>query len=209
MKNKFYVYAYLRTDGTPYYIGKGYGDRAYQDHITHRPPNDRSRIVFLETNLTNLGSLALERRMIRWYGRKDTVYTDRPAGILRNQTDGGDGTNGYRYTEDQREGKKTYYLENYGVEHNSQVPEGVEKRQNTQVKRYGVSHYSQTEEHRILITDTNLERGARQIVSDTIKIARECEVRSPPGVNFRSDEYLTRWIQGLATDCSFRNKESV
>lgn len=84
---KFYVYAYLREDRSPYYIGKGQNNRAYVSAVGHRPPSDKTRIVFLETQLSEVGSLALERRYIAWYGRKDLG-----TGILRNKTDGGEGT---------------------------------------------------------------------------------------------------------------------
>lgn len=81
----YYVYAYLRSDGTPYYIGKGCNERAYGKHRIS-VPKDKSKIVFLETNLSNVGACALERRYITWYGRKDL-----DTGILRNMTAGGDG----------------------------------------------------------------------------------------------------------------------
>jgi hypothetical protein len=83
----YYVYAYInKKTGLPYYIGKGKGDR-YKGKHNVTIPKDKTKIVFLETNLSNIGACALERRYIRWYGRK-TIDEN---GILYNIAEGGDG----------------------------------------------------------------------------------------------------------------------
>ena len=94
----YYVYAYIRSKdstiakaGTPYYIGKGKGRRMYHKHNVHLP-KDNHYIIILESNLSNIGALALERRYVQWYGR-----VDNNTGILRNLTDGGEGSSGRKY----------------------------------------------------------------------------------------------------------------
>lgn len=81
----YYVYKYLRKDGTPYYIGKGRGRRYLGKHSVAVPPIER--IEFIETNMTEADAFALESKLILEYGRKDLG-----TGPLRNLTSGGEGS---------------------------------------------------------------------------------------------------------------------
>ena len=90
---RFYVYAFLREDRTPYYIGKGTGNRAWDKRRRISPPTDSSRILILTNSLTEIEAFDEEIRLIQFHGRKDLG-----TGILRNLTDGGEGTSGYKHT---------------------------------------------------------------------------------------------------------------
>jgi hypothetical protein len=138
----FYVYAYLRkSDFTPYYIGKGKNKRAYDKTHMVVVPNDKSRIVFLETNLTEIGALALERRYIKWYGRKDLG-----TGILRNLTDGGEGTAG-RVVSSESKRKQVTTRRNNG---NYVITDAVRNKISATLTGFNKG-VSKTEEHKIHI----------------------------------------------------------
>jgi len=95
--NDYYTYAYLREDKTPYYIGKGRGNRAYDKKRTIKAPTDKSRILFLKKNLTEAEAFKHEVYMIFVLGRKDLG-----TGILRNRTNGGEGASGAVHSEEQK-----------------------------------------------------------------------------------------------------------
>jgi hypothetical protein len=109
----YYTYAYLREDKTPYYVGKGTGDRIYSTNRRNNPPKDKSRIIFLKQNLTEAEAFRHEIYMIAVFGRKDLG-----TGILRNLTNGGDGTSGVVKSEKTRkklsEANKGKNNPNYG-----------------------------------------------------------------------------------------------
>lgn len=96
-RRDFYVYAFLRSKASsngpkcsPYYVGKGNGFRAFRRNRTGaKAPADRSFVVFIQEGLTEKEALDLECYCIALYGRLDIG-----TGILRNLTDGGEGTSG-------------------------------------------------------------------------------------------------------------------
>jgi len=99
VNNEFYTYAYLRSDGTPYYIGKGKGNRCYKDGNRNcSTPTDKSRILFLKRDLTEAEAFRHEIYMIAVYGKKCDG-----TGILQNLNNGGEGQSGFVFSEESRE----------------------------------------------------------------------------------------------------------
>ena len=91
----YYTYAYLREDGTPYYIGKGKEYRMLDDRgKSCYKPTDRNRIIILKHFDSEFDAFKHEIYMISVFGRKDLG-----TGILRNRTNGGDGHNPVRTDE--------------------------------------------------------------------------------------------------------------
>jgi len=131
MKNDFYTYAYLRENGTPYYIGKGRGRRAFNPYgrNVHTPPVDR--ILFLKKNLTEEEAFKHEIYMIALYGRK--MFE---GGILYNHSEGGLGTGGMKGKNQSESAKRKISAGNKGKtkgipkseEHRKKISEALKGR---------------------------------------------------------------------------------
>ncbi len=80
----YYVYVYLREDGTPYYVGKGKDNRWKQkSHSVEVPLIER--VIFHLKNIDEETALNEEIKLISQWGRLNNG-----TGILENKTDGGD-----------------------------------------------------------------------------------------------------------------------
>ena len=133
---RFYVYAFLREDGTPYYIGKGQGSRAWGKRRTISPPTDTSRISILFEALTESEAFSEEIRLIAFYGRKDLG-----TGILRNLTDGGEGPSGCKRSQKTRAKMSGENHHMYGKKH---TPETRAKMSGENHHMYGKKHTPET-----------------------------------------------------------------
>ena len=80
----FYTYLWLREDGTPYYVGKGSGNRAFVQRRHSFPMPSLDRILVQEFPDEN-SAFAAEVFLIAFYGREDSGK-----GCLLNLTDGGE-----------------------------------------------------------------------------------------------------------------------
>jgi hypothetical protein len=86
--------------GTPYYVGKGKGIRAFTKHSGHiQPPIDKSRIIVMFRD-SEQEAYDTEKELINNWGRIDIG-----TGCLRNLTDGGEGNItrgflGHKHTEE-------------------------------------------------------------------------------------------------------------
>lgn len=140
---EYYVYTYLRDAGSPYYMGKGKGNRAYTKGKGEiGKPIDQTNIVISEQGLTEVDALTLEKQMISQYGRKDNN-----TGILRNKTDGGEGPGGIKQSPEviaQR--VKSSKGKAMGMTGKKHRPESNEKRRTSMLGKNTGPH---TIEHRI------------------------------------------------------------
>ena len=132
--NIYYVYQYLRENGTPYYIGKGSNYRAYSTCRVIPKPKDKNRIQIVAYSLSEAESLLLETKLIAMYGRVDLG-----TGILHNKTDGGDGAHNVANKIAWNKGKKQSAEHNLkislahkgrkrSVEHQEKINQSLKKR---------------------------------------------------------------------------------
>lgn len=99
----FYVYAHKRADdGSVFYIGKGTKRRAYNksrnSHWKNIVAKHGYTIEFLATGLDEEFAFLVEQEAIDLYRRRGFV--------LANKTDGGEGSTGYKHTQDHKEALK-------------------------------------------------------------------------------------------------------
>jgi hypothetical protein len=167
----FYAYMWLREDGTPYYVGKGFGRRAFRTHwsgtkMRSAPAEDR---IILYPAESEADAFEAEIALIWYYGRKDLG-----TGILRNLTDGGDGPTGQVVSESTRHKMRIARLGKPSNRKNW-IPSAEWHRKQSASKmgkRYALGHVVSPETRRVL-SEKNLGHTISEETRDRLRASHK------------------------------------
>ena len=167
----FYTYLWLREDGTPYYIGKGQGKRAYMHHKRHGNAPLLGRILFYIAK-DEADAFENEIALIWYYGRKDLG-----TGCLRNLTDGGENPPSHKGKKLSEAHRKVLVASRKGV-----------KASEATLKRLRDSHVGQQQSEETIHRQVESRKGYRHS-EETIKKISEAQKgikRAPLSPSVRS-----------------------
>jgi hypothetical protein len=98
---EFYAYTHARPDGRVFYVGKGCGDRAYS-FLENRNKHYLNTVRKYGTHGILVGKIPCSSEESALELEKGLIKCFRRMGVaLVNQTDGGDGISGYKWTNEQ------------------------------------------------------------------------------------------------------------
>lgn len=120
----FYTYAHIKPDGSIFYIGKGLGDRAWS--------KDNRNIHWKRT----VSKYGYSVKLMAYWDTEDNAFDHekrlikylRSTGVkLVNMTNGGEGSGGYKWTEEQKRKYKESNLVNamQGKNHSEETKEKI------------------------------------------------------------------------------------
>lgn len=166
LDNKYYIYLHVKkTNGEPFYIGKGTGKRCEVKHsrsshwknIVNKHDYD---IILLETNLTIEESINYEKYWIKRIGRKDLNL-----GTLVNFTDGGEGTSNRPMSD---------YSKKKLIERNSTLPKTQKQLDNLGSLFRGKSGELHNRSKKVICLTTNEEFGSFSEAERYFKMGGGC-----------------------------------
>ena len=131
---RFYIYIHRKPDGTPFYVGKGHGKRAYKR--TNRNPH-HTAILAKYGDAVIIDIINAESEQHAFQLEREHIAMFRNQGYrLANQTDGGEGHLGYRKTKQEKENLsaslKAFYASEEGKKRNQELNKHRTGRKNTE-----------------------------------------------------------------------------